>query len=347
MKILSIGYFSADGISNTSYLRNKSLHRIGEVTEVDETFKWTFICKVLNRLFVRYKIPLSYLNRQLNKEIINKVKNEKFDIIWIDKGSFILPSTLRKIKKIQPQTKIVGYSPDNMEERHNQTLWFVKGLKYYDFYITTKSYTVNWFKKMGVKNVMFINKSFEDTFHYPRVISKEDKIRLGGEIGFIGAWEKERCESILYLVDNGLPIRVWGDKKWDKYKNYNDLLKIEGRGLYTEDYAKALSAFDISLCFLRKMNKDLQTARTMEIPACGSLLMAERTNEHESLFEDGKEAVFFSNNQELFEKCRYYLEHPEERKQIIDNGLRRCKNSGYSNYETLKKAIKFIMKAEK
>lgn len=40
------------------------------------------------------------------------------------------------------------------------------------------------------------------------------------------------------------------------------------------------------------MNYDLQTTRTMEIPACGSLLMAERTIEHEELFKDEEEAVF-------------------------------------------------------
>lgn len=346
MKILSIGYFTNQGISNTSLQRNWALHRIGNTTDIDESFKWGLMAKILNKLFVKYKVPFSYINRKLNRKIIEEIRKEKFDIIWIDKGNYVLPSTLKKVKKLQPEVLIIGYSPDNMEERHNQTRWFIKGLKYYDWYITTKSYTVNWFKKMGVRKVLLVNNAYEETFHKQFNFTPEDKTKLGGEVGFIGMWEKDRCESIKYLVDKGIPVRVWGGGKWKEYKNYNSLLKIEESGIFSEDYPKALSSFDISLCFLRKMNKDLQTTRTMEIPACGSLLMAERTSEHEALFEDGKEAVFFDDNEDLLKKCQYYIDHPEERKQIVANGLKRCKDSGYSNYETLKRAIEYILNSE-
>lgn len=91
-----------------------------------------------------------------------------------------------------------------------------------------------------------------------------------------------------------------------------------------------------------KMNYDLQATRTMEIPACGSLLMAERTAEHDMLFKDKKEAVFFSSDEELLQLCQYYINHEEEREKIAKAGRCRCLTSGYSNYETLKKVIESI-----
>ena len=94
-------------------------------------------------------------------------------------------------------------------------------------------------------------------------------------------------------------------------------LDIRIGGLYSDNYVKALQSFKISLCFLRKMNFDQQTTRSVEIPACGGFLMAERTNEHLSLFEENKEAVYFSSNKELLEKCKFYLKNDTERKQII------------------------------
>lgn len=46
-------------------------------------------------------------------------------------------------------------------------------------------------------------------------------------------------------------------------------LDIRIGGLYSDNYVKALQSFKISLCFLRKMNFDQQTTRSVEIPACG------------------------------------------------------------------------------
>lgn len=343
MKILSIGQFSKDGSSNTCLHRNWALHKLGDVTEIDTTFQWNLICKILNYAYVTLKIPISYLRLQINKEIIATCKKQNFDIIWIDKGNYILPSTLRYIKKILPKSKIIGYSPDNMSERHNRTVWFEKGMKYYDWYLTTKSYIIDWLKVNGCKNILFVNNAYEDTFHHPYKLNDEERERLGGKIGFIGSWEKERCDYILYLADHGIPVKVWGTGKWLEYTNYSPNLTITGKALFSEDYNKALSAFDISLCFLRKINSDLQTTRTMEIPACKSLLMAERTSEHEALFKDNIEAVFFSSKEELLEKCKYLIQHPEQRKDIAEKGYQRCILSGYSNYNTLRVALSHIL----
>ena len=345
MNILSIGKFTSAGISNTCLHRTWALERIGNVDRIDSTLKHgVWLWRIVNHLFVRYKLPLRFHHYKLNTEIIKHINRKSYDIIWIDKGVLIEKETLKTIKREQPKCLIVGYSPDNMAERHNQSQTFLDTLSLYDFYITTKSYTVGKLHQMGCKQVIFVNNAYEATFHHPYNLQLEERNRLGGSIGFIGAWEKERCRSILYLVTHGISVRVWGGGKWLKYKDRYPNLKIEECGLYSEDYNKALSAFDISLCFLRKMNFDQQTTRTMEIPACGSLLMAERTPEHLKLFDDGKEAVFFSNDQELFEKCQYYLNHENERKMIARAGYQRCITSGYSNYETLKKVIEQIQK---
>lgn len=343
MKILSIGQFSADGISNTCLHRNWSLHKLAEVDEVDSTLqKNTFLYRVINRLFVKYKLPIHFPTRELNEKVVKHISNNQYDVVWIDKGVFVSKKTLITIKELNPSIVIIGYSPDNMAERHNQSQHFIESLPYYDYYITTKSYIVDDLKGMGAKNVIFVNNAYEETFHHPYEVTPDDRKRLGGEIGFIGSWEEERFMSMKFLADHGIIVRVWGGGKWQEYVNKIPNLIVEGKGLFSEDYNKALSAFDISLCFLRKMNFDQQTTRTMEIPACGSLLMAERTKEHDQLFVDGKEAVFFSNNEELLKKCMYYLAHKDELKRISEAGMKRCSESGYSNYCTIKGVFQTI-----
>ncbi len=340
---LYIGTISGYGNSNTCLHRLWALQRLMHTDILDTTgYLSKFQNRVSRYLFTKYNFSVSLFAVDINKEILDRCSGKYYDIVWIDKGLLINSKTLSLLKSKNIVGKIIGYSPDNMMERHNQSQNFLDSFPYYDYYVTTKSYTVDILKRMGCSNIIFVNNAFEESFHYPYNLTDNERNRLGGKVGFIGAWEQERYNSILYLAENGIPIKVWGGGKWLICKNKYPTLEIKPTGLFSDEYNKALSAFDISLCFLRKMNFDLQTTRTMEIPACGSLLMAERTSEHMQLFEENKEAVFFSNNEELLEKCRYYLHHEEERKQITKAARERCLKSGYSNYETLRRVLKII-----
>lgn len=339
MRILSVG--SLSGLSNTCLHRHWALKKIADVVDEVNTNKnpCSLWYRIAYHLFL-YGLPIRIPeNNNENQQIIDLVDKNIYDIVWIDKGNSVEPSTLRYIKKRSPNTIIISYSPDNMALRHNQSYQYLKCVPLYDYIVTNKSYIIEDMKRLGAKNVIFVNNSFEPSFHYPRTLQIDDFNKLGGDVGFVGMWEKERCESILYLVNNGIKVRVFGDKKWLKYKDYNNNLLIEDHGLFNDDYAKSFKAFKISLCFLRKMNFDVQTTRTVEIPACGGFMIAERTSEHQAMFEEDKEAVFFSSNEELLEKCRYYLSHEEAREKIAEAGYRRCISSDYSNEGMIRKVL--------
>lgn len=339
MKILSVGDFKKE--SNTCLHRHKALQEIAHQTDKVELYAdvLSFNFKVRNRLFQKYNLPLNLPDENNANEKIKKLVNANlYDIIWIDKGITINSSTLKYIKDKNPQAIVVSYTADNMVERHNQSKNFLDCIPFYDYHITTKSYIIEGLKALGAKNIVFTNQSFEPSFHHPIIIDDLERVLLGGDIGFIGMWEEERCKSILFLVDNGLKVKVYGGGKWKLYQDYSPNLIIEPP-VYSRKYTKVLQSFKISLCFLRKINLDLQTSRTMEIPACGGFMMAERTSEHQVLFEEDKEAVFFSSNKELLKKCVFYLNNERLRNKISKAGFKRCIKSGYSNLETLKKII--------
>jgi len=54
--------------------------------------------------------------------------------------------------------------------------------------------------------------------------------------------------------------------------------------------------------FLRCENRDEQDSRIIEITACGSFMLAERTAAHNRLFIENMEAVYFDTNEELLKK---------------------------------------------
>lgn len=343
MRVLSVG--SMKGSSNTCLHRHHALERVADHVDMVRTDErpYSFSQKVANRLF-QSGLPISLPDiSNINGQIRDLVSRNHYDIVWIDKGLFVRRSTLEFVKKSLPKCKIVSYSPDNMALRHNQSQNYLDSLPLYDFVFTNKSYILDDMRRIGAKNIFFFNNMFEPDFHKRYELTSIEREELGGDVGFIGAWEKERADSLLFLAQNGVNVKVFGGGKWVEYEALSPNFKAEKRFLSDETYCKSLGAFRISLCFLRKMNYDLQTTRTMEIPACGGFMMAERTSEHLALFAEDREAVFFSDNNELLEKCRYYLSHEQERAQIAEAGYQRCYASGYSTTESIRSMIDIVM----
>jgi hypothetical protein len=270
----------------------------------------------------------------INVYILDHFRKSTWDILWIEKGLTILRETLRAVKELQPGCAIVGYSPDDMAARHNQSPQFLKGVNLYDVYITTKSYGVVELKALGCRHVLFCENAYDPRCHRPVQLSEGERKLLGGPVGFIGAFESQRAESIYRIAHAGFQVRIWGPW-WERCRLKHPNFIVEHKPLWGEDYAKAVSAFDINLCFLRKINRDLQTTRSVEIPACGAFMLAERTEEHLGLFEEGKETEYFSSDEELISKVGFYLENPKMRKEIAEAGLERCIRSGYSNQNRL------------
>ncbi len=146
-----------------------------------------------------------------------------------------------------------------------------------------------------------------------------------------------------YLAKNGIKINIFGSG-WNKkeFQNSHKNMIINKFDLVREDYSNAISCSKISLCFLRKANRDLHTSRSIEIPACSGFMVAERTDEHKSLFKEDKEVVYFNTKEELLEKVRYYLKNEEARKKIAKAGYERSKKSKYSYDDMVDKILKAI-----
>ena len=72
-------------------------------------------------------------------------------------------------------------------------------------------------------------------------------------------------------------------------------------------------------------------------------MLAERTDEHQRLFREGIEAEFFDGIDELLAKCRHYLAHESERRQVAEQGHRRCIFGSYSNEGRLLTVLNYVM----
>lgn len=294
------------------------------------------------KVFEKLRLPLDKYGQ--NKKVVQYVRDNDVGYVFVVKGNQITPRTLRSLKKIRPGLKLISWSQDDMFALHNRSLYYTWAIKYYDLIVTQKSYNCNAeeLPALGAKNILFQNKAYLPAIHHPYENCEGAKERH--DVLFIGSAEHDRFHLMNYLATNGIEVHIYGSG-WDAgyyQHNAHPNMKIHLKALVGEDYARALSCSKITLGFLRKQNRDLQTSRTVEIPACGGFMLAERTAEQHALFTEGIEAEYFSSNTELLEKVHFYLNNDPARQRIANAGRNKCLSADYSYHRRAKDILKVI-----
>ena len=218
----------------------------------------------------------------------------------------------------------------------------------FDALVYCKSYERKQYETLG-KPVVYMPLGYCDEVHRP--LPSEDA-RWSCAVGFLGGWEPRRERLLHAVAAAGVDVKIWGgywdflrDGKWtlrqhiilrqlaggDRFRfHWDELLSRAHQGgeVYEDDYARALTGSRIGIGFLRKAWPDQHTTRTFEIPACGSLLLADRTEEHQEFFEEGKEAEFFASCEELLDKIKFYCSNESARKRSLKEATNAAKKEG-------------------
>jgi hypothetical protein len=268
----------------------------------------------------------------INEYITESLKGDyKYDLVWIDKGVFIKPVIISKLK--EKSARLVHFTPDPAFAYH-QSKFFYEALPYYDYCITTKSYELTNYQSYGTKTI-FCTQGYDPALHKPHYSFERKKGLI-----FIGHLEKERQELVEGIVKAGIQITVAGNH-WDKF--YAKLGKpanliYKGTGIFGTDYARELSRAQIGLGFLSKWVPELHTTRTIEIPACGTALMTEKTPEIDNIFSQ-KEVIYFKDEADMLGQIKYFMDHTEELRSLSLRGYERITGGGYSYGEIMKRLL--------
>lgn len=332
MTILYIGHYNE---GSTSGMRGEHLRQILK----PQNFKLANIDIPINktgRIFRsigwRYKIG-PFITR-INNYIVNVINKEwNYDLVWIDKGVFIKPEI---IKKLRYESKLmVHFTPDPAFAYHQSSL-FYKSIKYFDVCITTKSFELENYRKNNAKKVLYCTQGYDKNIHKAYCdFNQKDKT-----VSFIGHFEKERGDIIQYIIDQGIDVHVAGIK-WGSFlkKNSKNLyLHYYGPGIFGTDYAKFISSSKFSLGLLSKWIPEKHTTRTFEIPACGTAIITERTTDTLNIFQED-EVLFYNTVSEIPDIIKNFLVHEEQLINIITKGKSKIINGGFDYLSIMKKLL--------
>jgi spore maturation protein CgeB len=298
---------------------------------------------------------------EINLSILEAAREFRPNLVWAEKQEFLRAETIKELRNLG--AKRVHYTPDPYFSLDwKRTALMDEAMREFDVLVYCKSYEREQYEALRIP-LLYMPLGYCDEVHRPLPC---DDVRWKCAVGFLGGWEPRR-ERLLHLVaETGVDLKIWGgywdflhDGRWtvrrhiilrqlaggDHFRLRRDDLvarSYQGGEVYADDYARALTGSKIGLGLLRKVCPDQHTTRTFEIPACGSLLLADRTEEHQEFFDEGEEAEFFGCGEELIDKVEYYCGNEPARARIAKAGYERCIRGRYAYVHRLSAALAAI-----
>jgi len=342
MSLLRILYLGP--ASGTSLHRANALTRLGhEVTIIDPWMffnhsrifsKWNFETGGL--FFQSYLCPrlIGYLQKNFDKP---------FDICLVNSGELIGPQIIERLRAWS--NRIVNYNNDDPfgKRDHNKWLTYLKAVPHYDLIIVVRDVNVYEAYQYGAKQVLRVFITADEIEHAPLPLSDQDAIKWKNDVVFIGTYMPERSTFLSTLIEAGLPVSIYGDL-WPRSPEWSTLQKAwKSSAIYGTDYSKAIQCAKVCLGFLSKGNRDLHTRRSLEIPTLGGLFCAERTIEHQNLYQEWEEAVFWSDVEECIQVCQRLLADEQLRRKIAPQGRLRALKNNHMNEPFMARIIDHAM----
>ena len=296
---------------------------------------------------IRHRLRRPADKGHANSSIRSLASAAEFDIAWFERAVEISASTLKMLKASLPEIKLVWYAEDDMMNPVHRSRYVEECIPLYDLWVTTKSLNcrARELPSLGARKTLFVNNSYDPTLHVPGAAPQVEGDDWESDVSFVGTFEKPRADSLLHLARNGLSVRVWGNG-WGNMAKAHPNLKIEDRPVYDADYARAVAGSKINLCFLRKGNRDLQTCRSIEIPAMGGFMIHERNPEIGALLAEGEDVVYFSSDAELLDAMRKWLPDEPGRRRIAHQGFETVTTGGFRHEDRLLQTMDALQEEE-
>lgn len=280
----------------------------------------------------------------LNRELLGTAERTRPDVIWIEKGVAIFPRTLRALREADLRRILVYHNTDDWRGRTFLRRWLwrflLRSMDLYDVHISSNFHNVKEFREAGFRHVHHMELASNPALT-PVELTQEDRRTLGSPVGFIGHWESYTEGLMRHLVSNGIDLKIYGGG-WEHARARELEPSLQHRSVWGEEYVRACLSFDIHLGIISAQNRSHTASRTFQVPALGAFLLHQRNDLVTRYFREGEEIACFESKQELLEKCRYYLDHPEERQRVAAAGQRRCVESGYSETDRVREALPLI-----
>ena len=333
MSVLFIG-----PVSGTSAHRQAAFRRLGHAVEVVEPRRWLPASPWIDRF--EWHVSPGVLGTVVERRLAAWLAaRPRFDLVFVDGGSLVTASAVRLLKR--HARFVASFNHDDPFGRRDGARFaaYRKAVPEYDLVTVVRPPNLAEAKAHGARDVLLHPMVSDEVAHAPRAMTAQQIDQWSSEVAFVGSWMPERGPFMLDLVKRGVPLAIFGPRwnkapEWEALRTFHRADYVDG-----EDYAHAVQGAKISLGLLSKGNRDEHTTRSMEIPALGGLLCAERTDEHRRFYDEDVEALFWADSAECADVCRRLLADEPRRAAVARRGSERAAANGFTSEHLIVRMI--------
>jgi spore maturation protein CgeB len=304
---------------------SSALKRLGHNVELMDNSRFAdalFFAKEITKDRQRYNRLIDLLSSFLSEAFMARCEIFKPDLVFALAQA---PLTVTCLDSLNQHKVPVAY-------------WFVEDFRFMEYWKKIGPYCNYFFtiqrgdffselSKVGVKNYYYLPMAAEPNIHKPQELTEEEKNYYGSDISFVGAGYYNRQHFFKGLLD--FDFKIWGTD-WDINSALYKCIQRGGERVETEEIVKIFNAAKINInlhssTYHKGINPfgDFVNPRTFEIISSGGFQLVDRRSGLDELFEINKEVVVFDSLEDVRNKIMYFLNNPEERKEIIERGRER------------------------
>lgn len=332
MKILLIGAY---GTLHREEAIEKGFSELGANVQACKYGDILFNMSITSR--TQFKIGFGPVFKKIEEKVSRAIAEFQPNVLFFRRPLEFNKGAIRRLRS-QTDALFVSYNNDDpFSGKYRTPSWYQlrKAIGEFDLHFAFRKKNIPEYYAAGAKKVYLW-----EPYYVPWLHKSNGEIKNNGRILFASHAENDgRREGLTALLNNKLPVDIhcWN---WAKVFGQESAAKFGVKPpIWGKEYVDAIAGSMATLCFFSKQNNDELTSRVFEIPATGGILIVERNDRLNEIFEDGKEVLLFSSPDELVEKCRYLAENPEQVIVIKKNAKEKIANAPFSVLDRCKMAL--------
>ncbi len=203
--------------------------------------------------------------------------------------------TLQEIRGLDIPT--CNYLTDDPFNPAHRAPWFLSALPNYDCIFSPRRANIPDLQAFGCRNVSYMPFAYAPEVHYPECL--EGRTEAGTDwpdVFFAGHADVDRIPYMTALIRARFHLALYGGG-WDRYRATR---RIALGCADPRTARRAAATSKVSMCLVRRANRDGHSMRSYELPAMRACMAVEDTPEHREMFgPPGESALFFQTPEEL------------------------------------------------